>query len=148
MIDVPALLQDIEPTRAPGLVLFPCEATLRSGTDVSRLIVMDISFYREYGLPAPAETIAFREVESVRVSPRRIPASIAQSIYNAEETSMGGFSIKLVFTGKRSLDYAAGGIIDFPALPVGYSMSELLSATTYPPGPKAIGSASFEVSHI
>lgn len=143
---------------------YPCEATLLDGSVAPRVLLVDVTPFRQREAelrragrdlrlldvsPWPKQTIGVQALVEVRDSRWRIPPHLAQPIYDQGETHMGGYGIRLVFDGLESLFYGAGNIIDFPDLPSTHPPERLRGA--YAPGGGArnqIGPADFEVAHF
>jgi hypothetical protein len=81
------------------------------------------SYIRSWGVwPNEDEAkkyVLIEDVASIENSPVRLPAHLANKMYRAGESGMGGCVFTLILKDKRCLPQISGNAVDFPSLPDG-----------------------------
>lgn len=126
-------LRDVEPSTDGVMDYHPCRVTLRSGATLDRVYVVEEEPYlRAWGIRPeddPAKSsVDLAEVERIEESPLRLPPPLANKIYAAGESGMGYTVFTLVLADGRSLPYTTGNAVDFPLLPAGIRMADVVDA--------------------
>jgi hypothetical protein len=73
--------------------------------------------------------VALDEAVSIVESPFRLPARVAQKLYDAGETGMGWHAFTLVLRDGTKLPCTTGNLLDFLDLPPGVDPEDILDAT-------------------
>jgi hypothetical protein len=117
-------LLEIPASHAGDLDYRPCQVTLRDGSTVERVYVVEaLPYFRTWGI-APEDDgakswLSIHEVRSVRESPDRLDARLATKMYEAGESGMGYCVFQLALEDDRRLDCLTGGAVDFIDWPSG-----------------------------
>jgi hypothetical protein len=124
-------LDAIEPSEVePGFRLYPCSAQLNDGTVLECIYFMTAATSKRL-LGREGSTLPDRywvskgDVASIRKSPVRLPASLANQIYRAGETHNGCYIFTLVFSRWVRRGYLVGGFVDFLDFPTGHGPSDV-----------------------
>ena len=129
----PELLEQllaVEPSTDGMLEYRPCQVTLRSGRVLPRVCVIDAERYMtSWGVwPEDDEhksSVDIAEVDQIEESPVRLPAKLANAIYEAGESGMGYTIYTLLTKDRRTFPRLTGGAVDFPQLPEGLDMADV-----------------------
>jgi hypothetical protein len=124
-------LQAVEPTCDQNVEYRPCEVTLRDGSTRDRVIFAEADTWIRYWGAWPENdsgksAISLFDVQSVRSSPSRLPASLANKLYCKGETSMGGYAFGLVMRNGDVLSAVTGDVVDFLQFPEGVSLGDVV----------------------
>src|SRR5215218_6564247 len=65
------------------------------------------------------DSVPVSDVQGIEESPYRLPAELANKLYDAGESGMGYAAFTLVLRDGRRLPYVTGNAVNFPALPAG-----------------------------
>lgn len=108
----------------------PCRVTLTSGETRDYVYVVDAERYiRIWGVwPSDddaKESVSMADVVGIEDSPRRLPAVLANKIYEAGESGMGYVVFTVVLNDGRRLPYVTGNAVDFPSLPPGVTTDDV-----------------------
>ena len=127
-----AQLHAIERTRGGMMEYFPCQVLLTSGEQQDCVYVAEASSYiRIWGVwpddDPDKKAIRFEDVARVQPSPYRLPARLAREMYSVGETGMGYCIFTLYFADGTRQPYCTGNLIDFPELPVGKSVRDVVA---------------------
>jgi hypothetical protein len=117
-------LRAIEPSRDGSLEYRPCIVTLTDGRDIDCVYVVPFDDYiKVWGVtPEQDESkrgLRIEEIASIRESPSRLPAKLANQIYAAGESGMGYCTFTLEFRDGVAQRYTTGNAVDFVPLPEG-----------------------------
>ncbi len=82
--------------------------------------------YLTYWRIEPEQELAIEAVAAVRESLYRLPAALANKLYESGETGMGYYVFTVVLRDGRRLPYTTGGLVDFPALPSGVTTADIV----------------------
>lgn len=104
----------------------PCQVTLRDGSTVDRVYVVEaLPYFRTWGVApeddAGKSSLPIHEVRSLRESPYRLEARLATKMYQAGESGMGYCVFQLLVDDGRRLDCLTGNALDFIDWPPGVS---------------------------
>ena len=69
--------------------------------------------------------LPFNQVREIRESRWRLPIELAERMYGAGESRMGGFDFVLVLRDGRELVYSTGNLFDFLTFPEGVGPSDV-----------------------
>ncbi|WP_062318038.1 hypothetical protein [Demequina maris] len=91
----------------------PCRVTLRSGEVLDRVYVVDESqFSRSWG--TAASRVSIEDVVRIEDSPVRLPADLANKLYEAGESGMGYTMFSARMRDGEQLPFVVGNAVDFP----------------------------------
>lgn len=102
----------------------PCKITLLDGRSFDRVYVQNANPFRLYWGNWPDEDqgkkfLLIENIGNIEESPVRLPANLANKMYKAGESSMGGCVFTLVLNNGKKLTYSTGNVVDFLNLPPG-----------------------------
>jgi hypothetical protein len=111
-------LRRVPPSRDHLMKYRPCRVVLRNSTVLERVYVAEAAAYVRAWEVWPEEPVPATEVVRIEERPWRLPARLADKMYAAGETAMGGCLFVVAPDGRR---YACetGNAVDFPGLPEG-----------------------------
>ncbi len=117
-----AALSEIEPSRLYDQLLYPCQVVLRDNRRVDRVYVAEAKAYIKHWGVWPEDdrgkrSIPVNDVISLSESPSRLPAVLANKLYVAGESSMGGCIFTVVLNDGRRLVCTTGNAVDFLDFP-------------------------------
>jgi hypothetical protein len=96
----------------------PCLVRLRSGEVLPRVNVVEAAAFLAWWGDDPKRTfLDVAEVASIEESPFRLPAALADVVYEAGESGMGYCNFTVRFRDGRSLPFLTGNAVDFPDWP-------------------------------
>ena len=75
------------------------------------------------------KSIAIQDVAQIQVSPRRLPVKFTREMYAIGESGMGYCIFTLSFTDGTRQPYCTGNLIDFPKLPEGKIIRDVVALT-------------------
>jgi len=115
-------LAGIEPSTSGKIRHYPCLVTLRDGTNLDHVCLVEHGSYLGAWGVEPAddpgkESIRICDVISVKDSPSRLPARFANQLYAAGESGMGFIVFTVVFSDGLKQACIAGGFVDFIGYP-------------------------------
>jgi len=110
---------------------FPCRVTLRSGETLDCVYVVPaLPYVKIWGVwpeDDPGKlSVRIENVVDIDESPNRLPVAIADQIYRAGESCMGGCYFTLHFRDGTAQAYGAGGAVDFVSLPIGQKAQDIV----------------------
>lgn len=114
----------VEPSRdGPALEYRPCRVVLNHGHVIDRVYVIEaMAYIRTWGVWPDEDPgkhgISIDDVASIEESPARLPARLANKMYAAGESAMGGCIFTLILNDGRRIVCGTGGAVDVPGLPV------------------------------
>jgi hypothetical protein len=107
----------------------PCRVRLTSGEMRDFVYLIDADAYiRRWG-PWPPEAknvVSVQDVVAVEESPHRLPAALANRLYERGESGMGYTIFTVVLRDGRRLPRVTGNAVDFPALPDGVTTGDIV----------------------
>jgi hypothetical protein len=111
-------LAGIEPSTSGNVRQYPCLVTLRDGSILDHVCLVEhASYLRVWGVePADdpgKEWVRICDVISVTESPSRLPAQFANQLYGIGESGMGYMVFTVVFSDGSRQAYLTGGLVDF-----------------------------------
>jgi hypothetical protein len=115
-----------------GLAYCPCSVLLVDGTIVDCVFLVEAQAYiRPWGV-WPDQDSGKREVRiqyvvHVRESPHRLPASLAQRLYDAGESGMGYVLFEIEYRDGSRSAHVSGNAVDFVRLAEGKVMSDAIA---------------------
>ncbi|MFH1227487.1 MAG: hypothetical protein V1701_06245 [Planctomycetota bacterium] len=110
---------------------YPCKVTLKDGRSFDRVYVQELESYIKHWSIKPTNdtfkyTIPIAEVARIEESPLRLPAKLADKMYQTGESGMGYCVFTLVLEDGRKLPYITGNAVDFPNLPPDVNSSMII----------------------
>jgi hypothetical protein len=124
-------LKKIEPSHNLNLEYFPGMVTLANGQKIDCVYIVDEKQYLKYWGPLPdaeieKDVISIKDVVKIEESPYRLPAVIANQIYQAGQAENKYHRFTLIFNDLVHQKYYVGSdAIDFIALPAGKTYSDI-----------------------
>src|SRR5687767_7604316 len=123
-------LLQVEPSRDWDIEYRPCLVTLKDGQKIDCVyIVPEHPYIKIWGVfpedDSGKESVLIGDVSEIEESPSRLPAKIANKIYDAGESGMGYCVFTLVFNDSSTQAYITGNAIDFFPLPEGKSAKDI-----------------------
>jgi hypothetical protein len=123
-------LQKIVPSHDGSLEYRPCQVKLKDGRLINNVYIVDYDNYlRMWGvLPKddPGKNyILIEDVTEIRESPNRLPARLANQLYEAGESGMGYCLFKVILDNGQSIDVVTGNAVDFIPLPNGMTTNNI-----------------------
>jgi len=117
-------LLNVEPSLDQGLEYRPCLVTLDDATERDFVYVCAAGPWFDHWGVDPEDDSGKRSVPidcvvKIRESPSRLPALLANTMYRAGESAMGGCFFKLVLADGRTLAFETGNAVDFLDWPSG-----------------------------
>ncbi len=115
-------LMQIEPSKFWGMEYRPCKVFLKDGNVAEHIYVCEANMYIKTWDVWPEDDkgkkyISIQDVTKIEESKRRIPARLANKMYQAGESGMGYCIFTLVLKDGRKLPYLTGNAVDFVDLP-------------------------------
>lgn len=124
-----AEIDAITPTTDGWFTFVPARVELVSGGVCERVYCLDVDRQRvsSVQLEALAESGAIdpSEVRHIGESSLRLPAELAQRVYDAGESGMGYVIFGVVLRDGRILQRLTGNFVDFPTLPEGVQTADI-----------------------
>lgn len=127
------MLDLIAPSGSPYDILYrPCLVTLTDGRIMDRVYVQEErAYFRTWGIWPEDDrgkwSLPIEDVLIIEKSPTRLPARIANEIYDAGESGMGFCIFTLIFADGQRQAYGAGGAVDFVIYPPGKSPDDIVA---------------------
>lgn len=107
----------------------PASVVLKSGDRLDAVCFLDeITFFGFWGYDSSKSFVPVSDIESIAPSPLQMPTKVANKIYKAGETRMGGTDAVLYLKGRRNVRCIFGGVVDFVRLPEPYRASDVKRA--------------------
>ena len=139
---IPALLWhqllQIEPSRHGECEYRPARVVLRTGQTYDRVYLVEARRYiRVWGLwpeDSAKKTVELGEVERLEESRLRLPAQLANKVYDAGESHMGCHVFTVILSDGRRLPCATGNAVDFPSLPEGVTSADVVDVVPHEGG--------------
>jgi hypothetical protein len=121
----------IPTTHFAGLTYCPCAAKLADGSELPCVYLVEAGTYIKVWGVWPDQDEGKREVRvtdvvALRESPFRLPAHLAQELYEAGETGMGYVGYEIEFTDGTRQAYLTGNGLDFVELPQGKGVGDIV----------------------
>ena len=134
--DLRAQLDAVEPSIDGGLAYRPCQVTLRDGSVRDHVYVQEAqSWFSIWGVDPEDDEfktlVPIDSVVAIESSPTRLPVRIANALYEAGESAMGGSYFALTLQDGRVVFCESGNAIDFVDWPVGASPDDVVSVTPH-----------------
>lgn len=124
-------LSGIEPSRHRRLTYYPCLVKLKDGSEVDRVYLVEARSWLQSWGPMPGgqswsgRIIRVADIDSLRDSPSRLPANLANKLYLAGETGMGGTTFTVKFGDGTAVAFGTGNAVDFITYPAGKSAADV-----------------------
>ena len=114
------------------LEYFPCMVLLASGEQHDCVYIAEASSYiRIWGVWPDEDNgksaIRIEDVAQIQPSPSRLPAKFAREMYAVGESGMGYCIFTLHFADGTCQPYCTGNLVDFPQMPVGKSVNDVVA---------------------
>jgi hypothetical protein len=124
-------LLSVEPSLDHGLEYRPCLVTLDDGRERDFVYVCAAEPWFDHWGVDPEDDTGKRSVPigcvvKVRDSPSRLPARLANKMYRAGESAMGGCFFQLVLSDGRTLAVETGNAVDFLDWPSGVGPTDVI----------------------
>lgn len=115
-------LMEVSPSRDGEMEFRPCRVRLKDGRMVDGVYVADAAQYIDlWGIwpefDSHKRSVPIDDVVGIEESPTRIPAHLANKMYEAGESAMGGCIFTLVLEDGRRLPCSTGNAVDLLELP-------------------------------
>lgn len=125
-------LHAIEPPHDGMIGYFPCLVQLADGEQHDCVYVVDAKSYIQIWGVWPDEdrgkrALPIQDVVQIRPSPSRLPVHFAHQMYAVGESGMGYCIFTLRFADGTRQAYCTGNLIDFPQLPEGKSVDDVVA---------------------
>lgn len=129
-------LYNVQPSEDWGMQYRPCLVTLRNDQKLDCVyVVPEDPYIRIWGVHPEEDSgkryLAIDEVLAIEDSPSRLPLTIANQIYEAEESGMGYCVFTLEFSDGGIQAYVTGNAVDFVPMPNGKLLSDIVSVHTH-----------------
>jgi hypothetical protein len=127
-----AQLQAIEPTHDRIMEYFPCAVLLAGGEQHDCVYLAEArSYIRVWGVwpddDPGKRAIRIEDVAQIQPSPSRLAPRFAREMYAVGESGMGYCIFTLYFSDGTRQPYTTGNLIDFPQLPQGKSIQDVVA---------------------
>lgn len=125
-------LAAIEPSSSGNLYYYPCQVLLRTGATMDRVyMVAEAPYISLWGVYPEQDhwksSIKIADVVSIAESPSRLPAQVANRLYEAGESGMGYQIFTIVFSDGTKQPYLTGGAVDFVEYPQGKGIKDVIT---------------------
>jgi hypothetical protein len=130
-------LRAVEPSLDTGggiggyhLRYYPCRVAMKDGELLDRVYLTEAEPWLDiWGIdpdddPGKA-SVKIEDIRHIEASPHRLPAGLANKLYDAGESGMGYCVFTVVLRDGRQLPYVTGNAVDFPSLPKGVTSSDV-----------------------
>lgn len=126
-------LERITPTQS---IYFPVTVTLRTGERRDAVYLCPaIPWFEQWGVwpdeDAGKRWVSLEQVVDFEESPSRLPPRFAEALYAAGESGMGYQIFQRHFRDGSSASFVAGNAIDFPDLPPGKKVEDIVGVTPH-----------------
>jgi len=130
--DLSQQISQIPATSDGGLTYRPCAVSLHNGAGVDCAYVVEANAYiRMWGVWPDQDKgkreIKIQDVVCVRESPFRLPAELAQVLYNAGESGMGYVVFEIEYRNGSRSGHASGNAVDFVRLADGKTTADVVA---------------------
>ena len=127
-----AQLHAIDPTHDGMMEYFPCRVLLANGEQHDCVYIAESNSYIRFWGVWPDEdpgkrAIRIEDVAQIQPSPFRLPFKFAREMYVVGESGMGYCIFTLHFADGTRQPYCTGNLIDFPEMPAGKSVCDVLA---------------------
>jgi len=126
-------LVSIAPSRNYDVNYYPCQVEMKSGLVHENAYIVDYDLFVKtwLGRTPPNEEnnpmyISIDAVTSIKNSPNRLPAHLANKLYDAGETGMGYSAFKIMYDNGTSLNVVTGNAVDFVPSAVGLTPNNII----------------------
>lgn len=103
----------------------PCRVAFRPGEVLDRVYLVERAAFRRMWGETEA-TVMVADVEEVEDSPLRLPAPLANVLYEAGESGMGYTPFTVGFRDGSALPFVVGNAVDFPNWPPGVEPGDVV----------------------
>jgi hypothetical protein len=119
----------VPPSRDGDLEYRPCAVTVDDGSEIECVYVVDYEAYlRHWGVRPEDDPgklwVPLERVRALRESSYRLPAALADELYQAGESGMGYTVFTVEFADGRRQAYVGGNAIDFINPPGGLNAAD------------------------
>ena len=131
-----AQLQLVRPSHDRWLSYRPCSVVCRDGSHLDCVYLVDApSYIRMWGVwpedDSGKEAVRVEDVLELSESPFRLPAELANQVYQAGESGMGYCRFSVQFRGGAQQTYLTGNAVDFITAPPGLATGDAVSVTPH-----------------
>lgn len=122
----------VEPSECNGRAMRPCTLVLKDGRQIDRVICMEEARpFHEGDWVHPAE------IQGLAESPYRLPARLAEKLYDFGESGPGYYAFTIDLTNGNSFACTTGPIVDFPYLPQGVTCRDIADVQPHTGNPRS-----------
>lgn len=127
-----AQLHAIAPVHDGMMEYFPCRVLLANGEQHDCVYIAEAkSYIRCWGVwpddDPGKKSIAIEDIAQIQFSPSRLPPKLAHKMYAVGESGMGFCIFTLCFADGARQAYYTGNLVDFPELPEGKSIGDVVA---------------------
>jgi hypothetical protein len=127
-----AQISQIRTTSNGGLTYRPCSVSLADGSNVDCVFIVEAQAYiRVWGVWPDQDKgkreIKVQDITRVQDSPCRLPAELAQRLYDAGESGMGYVVFEIEYRDGSRSAHASGNALDFVRLADDKTMSDVVA---------------------
>jgi hypothetical protein len=124
-------LSAITPSQCGDLAYWPCAARMKDGSVLLCVyVVLEGPYIRHWGVYPQQDRgksyISIADVDALAESPKRLPARLANKLYEAGESGMGYTIFTVVFADGSRQAYGTGNAVDFIRYPEGKGQGDVL----------------------
>ncbi len=110
----------------------PCRVTLVDGTVLDNVYVQEVGAYlRNWGDDPSRPFVSAAELALIEESPIRLPAGLAEKVYNAGESGMGYVKFVVKLRDGRDIPFLTGNAVDFLNWPEGVGPGDAVDVVTH-----------------
>jgi len=126
--DIAAQLGRVPTSRDRSFLYAPCRVELKSGETLPRVyLVEEASYLRQWGNDPDRSMVDIADVLAVENSADRLPAQLADQVYEAGESGMGYVVFTVQLRDGRSIPFSTGNAVDFLDWPSDVNPSEAVA---------------------
>lgn len=123
-------LAKITPSQDSNISYYPCQVQLKDGSMLSNVYLVEATSYLQtWGVIPDADkgkqSVRIEDVVAIYESPNRLPAHLANKIYEGGESGMGYCIFKIVYDNHSTLDILTGNAVDFVPSATGLSTKNI-----------------------
>ena len=116
-----------------AITYYPCGVKLIDNKTIECICFVDHEVYNRHWADTfddrPFLFIDIADIQDIFESKYRLPAELAQKIYDNGEAGMGYFLFRVVMKNGKRFTYATGDLVDFIEPPLNYSIKDIVDVT-------------------
>jgi hypothetical protein len=129
-------LDSVPPTGNGALEYRPCMVTLADGRTLECVYIVEaVSYFQVWGVwpedDRGKRSVRIEDVVEIRDSPLRLPAGLANQLYEAGESGMGYLIFTAEFRDATRQAYVTGNAVDFIVPPRGLKASDAIRVISH-----------------